>query len=139
MMFVSFCGIAISMNLVSAYTEYIEDEDFQSQTATWGMPPNHKYFFYDYTHEIEFRNSFNGWYLYDAEICPTLDITNQGVTITDTYSAADEDETHDCWAKTSVTGTYSGIEKTEKVKDWYEDWYPLGYPWNGDWNYQYFL
>ena len=137
--FLSVSGLALSLNLASAYTEYTEEEDFTSQTLTWGIPPNIKTLYYEYTHEIVFRNSFNGWYLYDAEIAPDLDIhKTSGVSVTDTHSEADEaEDIHTCWAHTSVTGNDGSTPKTTKVESKYEDWYPLGYPWNGDWEYDY--
>ena len=136
--FLSVSGLALSLNLASAYTEYTEDEDFTSQTLTWGIPPNIKTLYYEYTHEIVFRNSFNGWYLYDAEIAPDLDIhKTSGVSVTGTHSGADEDITHDCWAQTSVSASDGYNEQTTKVEDEYEDRYPLWYPWNGDWEYDY--
>ena len=96
--------------------------------------------YYDYTHEILFRNSFNGWYLYNGEIAPTLEITkSSGVFITNTHSEAFYEDAgeHECIAQTLVSGTYNSNSQTIKVESWYEDWYPLGYPWDGTWEYDY--
>ena len=127
------------MNLAVVYTESTQSEDFTSQTATWGTPPFVKSMYYEYTHDVIFRQYGAGWDLYSYPD-PTLDITTVGaITITDTYSYHfyDDDGEHECIAQTYVTGTYSSTPKTVKVESWYGDWYPLGYPWDGTWDYDY--